>query len=167
MKFLVTITAVILLSLNASAVYQTASQSLYQMNFQAPTVTSLLDAPLTLSSAWNTLGTNSVVDVRGKKVLAAYIDLDINDDNNARIRAVAFHTLGLNSYILPIKTVSASEVKLTDEYFEFDSDTDQKMLVTWDLDGIISYITFEGQVGTSSTGTNAQFESLYYTSGWK
>jgi len=155
-------------SVSLFAEYKTASQTLYIQNFQSPSVTSLLSSPLTLTTSWQNIGDASLQEqsLAGNSSVALWTNLDINDSNNARIRALAFHTTGGASYLLPIKTVSSSDIKIESEYFEFNSDSDQKAILTWDLDRVVPYVIFQAQV--SSVGsTAAQVDDAYITKGWR
>lgn len=107
----------------------------------------LIAAAQNLTGAWADLGGELLVG--GARSIGLYVELDINDSVNARVRLLAKHTsAGANEYVLPIRTVSTSDVKLQDEYYEFNDDADQNMLLGADLDGVVLYVQFQVQAGT-------------------
>lgn len=155
-----------IVSINSNAAYKTASQTLYQLYFEGPSADDYVATAQNITTGWVVIGTASNVDVRGANVVGLWVDLDINDSTNARVRALARHTSEGDTFLFPIKTVGASDVKVEDEYFEFNSDSDQRMLLTWDIDRLISYIDFQVQVGTVNT-TAAQIDDAHVTIRWK
>ena len=116
-----------------------------------------------LTDTWVNLG--SEIDTRGEDTLGVWINLDINDTLNARMRALAKHELGgTDEYFLPIRTVSAADVKVEDEYIEFANDTDQKMLLEVGLDNIIPFVQMQVQAGTVGASAG-RIVSAYRTMG--
>jgi hypothetical protein len=96
----------------------------------------LIASPLTLTGTWADLG--SEYRLGGAGACAAYIELDINLSLNAQVRFLAKHSSAhADEFVLPIKTVSASDVKVEDEYVEFNADADQKVIVGVELDGCV------------------------------
>lgn len=81
--------------------------------------------------------------------LGLYLNLDINNTANARVRALA--KLGKNdisSFLLPIKMVGASDVKVEGEYFEFNIDADQLMVLGMETEGLVPYVQLQVMAGT-------------------
>ena len=105
----------------------------------------------------------SEIDVLGITRLGLWLNLDVNDSNNMRVRVLAKHTTaGTDEYMLPIKTVSSSDVKVEDEYLEFNADSDQKVLLSVELFKLVAYVQIQIQVGTVGS-TAGQVDSGYYT----
>lgn len=126
-------------------------------------VTELIAAAQTLTGAWVNLGFE--IDTRWDDTLGVWIDLDINDTENARIRALAKHeSEGADEYVLPIKTVSTSDVKVEDEYTEWNNDIDQKMLLGVELKKVIPFVQLQVMAGTVGASAG-QIVSAYLTFG--
>ena len=121
----------------------------------------LISSAQDLTGAWVDLGDELKVEYAQK--IGLYINLDINDSVNARIRLLAkYESGGTDEYTFPIRTVSSSNVTVAAEYIEFSSDADQKMILSWDLDGLVKYIQIQVQAGTVGA-TAGQVDSAYYT----
>lgn len=117
----------------------------------------LISAAQDLTANWADLGAELLVG--GARVVGLYAELDINDSVNARVRLLAKHTsAGTNEYVLPIRTVNSSNVKIEDEYYEFNDDADQSVLCSWELEGVVLYAQFQVQAGTVG-GTAGQIDS--------
>ena len=85
----------------------------------------------------------------GYNSIAVWLTLDINSSLDARFRALAKHTSGgAEEYDLPIKTVSASDVKIQSEYIEWNVDADQLTVYSVQCDNVIPYVQFQIQAGT-------------------
>ena len=108
----------------------------------------LITSAQTLTGSWANLG--SVQDFSQYFRSAIWLNVDINDSLNVRVRALA--KLGANdalSYTLPIRTVGASDVKLDAEYYEFNTDADQQMLLEVVSNGLAPCIQFQVMAGTA------------------
>ena len=122
---------------------------------------SIISTPQNFTDAWVDLG--SEIDTRFSQRIGMWITLDINLSNNARIRLLAKHTSGgSEEYVLPIRTVGASDVKVEPEYIEWNNDSDVLMILASDLEGLIPYVQLQIQAGTVG-GTPAQIDAAYYT----
>jgi hypothetical protein len=122
----------------------------------------LVSSPQALTGTWADLG--SEYQLGGARACAAYVELNINLSNNARIRFLAKHASAhADEFVLPIRTVSASDVKVEDEYLEFNDDADQKVVVSVDLDGCVMYGQWQAQVGTVG-GTAAAIDDAWLVS---
>lgn len=107
----------------------------------------IIAAAQPLTAAWADLG--SEYRVAGALFAGLYVELDINDSVDARVRCLAKHALAhADEFVLPIRTISASDVTVQDQYIEFNDDADQKMILGVDLDGVIIYAQFQVQAGT-------------------
>lgn len=122
----------------------------------------LISTPLDLTGTWADLG--SEYRLGGARACAAYINLDINLSLDAQVRFLAKHTSAhADEFVLPIRTVSASDVKVEDEYLEFNVDADQKVIVGVDLDGCAVYGQWQVRVNTVG-GTAAQIDDAWLVS---
>lgn len=122
---------------------------------------SLLGAPQDVTAAWVDLGAE--ITMGGYTHLGVWVDLDINDSENVRIRALAKHTAaGGDEYFLPILSVSVSDIKIQDEYFEFNEDIDQKVLVKVPTDNLVPVIQLQVMAGVVG-GTAGQVDDLQIT----
>jgi len=119
----------------------------------------LISAAQNLTGTWADLG--EVIDVRDVDSLGLWLDLDINDSENARFRILALSSETDSSpYSLPIRAVGFSDVKLEEEYFEFNVDQDQKMLVEIEVSDLIQYIKVQVKAGTVGASAG-QIDSAY------
>jgi hypothetical protein len=106
----------------------------------------IIAAAQNLTANWVDLGAE--LHVAGAKAIGLWVTLDINDSTNARVRLIAKHTsAGAEEYVVPIRTVGASDVAVEDQYHEFNDDADQSMLLSWALDGLVPYVQFQIQAG--------------------
>jgi len=120
----------------------------------------LVASPQTIGTAWADLG--SEYKLAGALSCAAYLELDIHDATNPRVRFLAKHASAhADEFVLPIRTVSASDVKIEDEYIEFNEDASQNVIVSVDLDGCVIYGQWQVQVGS---GTAAQIDDAWLVS---
>jgi|TARA_R100001530_G_scaffold10633_1_gene10452 hypothetical protein len=107
----------------------------------------LITSPQTLTGSWVALG--APVDMTTSTRCAIWLGIDINNSNNARVRALPL--LAKNSgtdYSLPIRTVGSSDVKVEEEFYEFAVDQDQEILLEIRTRGLVPYLQFEVQAGT-------------------
>ncbi len=99
------------------------------------------------TTSWVDLG--SEIEMNGFNSLAVWATLDINDTNNARIRALAkLDADGSKEYQMVIKSVGASDVKIEDHYFEWNADADMETILQIDTDGLVPKIQLQIQCGT-------------------
>jgi len=118
-------------------------------------------SPQDLTAAWADLGAELLV--AGASSIALWANFDINDSTNVRVRLLAKHaSAGADEYVLPIRTVGTSSVLVEDEYIEFNDDADQKMVISWDLNGLVPYIQFQVMAEVAGA-TPGQIDSAYVT----
>jgi hypothetical protein len=128
-------------------------------------------APQNFTAAWADLGGEIRIYEKSDKrhnfsTIGLFLNLDINDSTDLRIRALAKHTeAGADEYVLPIRTVSASDVKVEDEYIEFNDDANQKVLIEIDTSGLIQVVQFQIMAGVLGAGVAAQVDSAFYNLG--
>lgn len=118
-------------------------------------------SPQNLTDSWADLGDE--LDVEGAHFIGLFVNLNINDSTNARARLLAKRTgAGTDEYVLSIRTVRASNIKIEDRYVEFNIDADQKMLLVGDLYGLVPFAQFQVQAGAVGS-TAGQIVSAYVT----
>ncbi len=124
----------------------------------------LIQSAQTVTSDWVDLGV--LIDARGFRHVAAWLNIDINVSTMLRLRCIARHTENsTDDYVLPIRSVSAGDVKLQDEYFEFSDNIDQKMIVSCDIYNIIPHCQF--QVMANDLGSTAAIiTTAHYSTGY-
>ena len=93
--------------------------------------------------------------------MSIWLDIDINSTVDARVRILAKHTTGGDEYSHPIETVSASVISVQDEYFEFETDVDEKRVLLINLDGIIPYVQVQIEAGTVGGTAGKILDSKY------
>ena len=74
----------------------------------------------------------SVIDMQGYTNLLVYVNLDIGGATNFKIKALGQTLVGggaTDEYTFAIETVSASNIKIEDEYIEFTNDSDQLIIL--------------------------------------
>ena len=108
----------------------------------------LITAAQDLTAGWVDLGAEQ--NMASYTRCAVWINLDINDSTNARIRALAkVEGNATREYVLPIRVVGAGDVKVRAEYIEFDTDADQQMILEVDTGGLIPIVQFQIQTGVA------------------
>ena len=124
----------------------------------------ILSTPQAFTTGWVDLG--GELDTRGIGSIALWLNLDVNDGANMRVRALGKHVLdGTDEYNFPIETIGASVVSAEVRYVEFNVDGDQKIVLSWDLDHIVPAVQFQISAGTVGA-TDAQVDSAYVTMGY-
>lgn len=114
-----------------------------------------------LTNTWANLG--GVISVKGANKVTLWIELDIGSSQNARVRAVAKMTADATDvYSFPIESVNASDIKVEDEYYEFNVDADQLMVLEFDMNDSIPYIQFQVQDSNGGNGV-IKADSCYVT----
>ena len=107
----------------------------------------LIQAAQALTGSWVDLGDE--IRTNNLDSFGVFIDLDVNDSQDVRFRALCKHTQNdTDEYFLPIRTITASDVKIQDEYIEFNDDTDQKTIIQVKTDFVVPYVQLQVQAGT-------------------
>lgn len=101
---------------------------------------------MTLGTAWAAVG--SAMYVAGANLFAAFVDLEINSSNNPRFRVRPSLTAAGSAYFLGLPDEAPTVVYIEDEYIELTTDGDQKIVLAWDLGGVVPYVTLQACVGT-------------------
>ncbi len=124
----------------------------------------LIQSAQPVTAEWADLGL--LIDTRGFRAVAIWLNIEMNGSSGLRLRCIARHSAAsTDNYLLPIASVSAGEVTLQDEYFEFADNVDQKMIVSCDIDNIIPHCQFQVMAGNLSTPA-AIVTSAYYSTGY-
>lgn len=130
----------------------------------AVNVQSLIAAAQDFTVAWVDLGAE--IPVWGRTHIGLFLDLDVNDSLDMRIKVLYKHTLAhANEYDGPVKVLSASDCKIEPIYYEFNTDVDQKIYLSIPLDGDVPFVQFQIQAGTAGA-TPGQVANAEYTLAW-
>ncbi len=97
----------------------------------------------------------------GFDIVALWLNIVINDTQNARFRALAKHTGGGAGYVLPINVETATVVNVEDEYYEIVTDEDAKRIVSFTLDRIVPFVQIQIQAGIVGTIPGQVLDSKY------
>jgi hypothetical protein len=126
-------------------------------------ITAIKETAQNLTNSWADIG--SEIDLRRYRYLTLWINLDINDSNNARIRILWKRALaGTDEYVLPIKAIGASDIKVEPHYIEFNVDEDRLMVIGFDLLNTAAIIQVQVMAGTVGASAG-QIDSIYYSAG--
>ncbi len=122
-------------------------------------VNTLKGTAQSFTASWVDYGDEIGTD--GHKVLGLWLNIDINDTQDARLRVLAKHTAGGDTYVFPIKVDTATVVNVEDEYHEFVTDEDARRVVEITLDDIIPFIQVQIQAGTVGVSAGQILDSKY------
>lgn len=104
-----------------------------------------------LTNAWADLG--GEVLTLGYKKIGVWIKIDINDSQNVRLRALPKLDAGAtDEYSLSTKVITATDVALTAQYFEFSTDADGNYFIEIDTSGLIFYTQLQVMAGVVGAG---------------
>ena len=109
---------------------------------------SLISAAQNLTASWADLG--SEIDMTKYRRCMVWLNIDINDSQDVRLRAVG--KLAKNAtleYVFPIKVVTSSKVNVQDEFTEFTDDADQSVLVEILTNGLVPIVQLQVEAGTA------------------
>jgi len=101
------------------------------------------------TASWVDYGSEINSDGHGN--LSLWLDLDINDSLNTRLKIIGKHsTNGADEFPLRVSLMEMIGASYVDngDYIEFSSDTDQKILITIKLNHVIPYVQVQIQAGT-------------------
>jgi hypothetical protein len=124
----------------------------------------VIDTPQTLTTSWADVG--SEIACQGYNVLRFWFTVDINNSNDLQFKAISKHTAAGSEYNSAIKTVGASDIKIEPEYFEFNVDQDDFVMVEIEIGNATPYVQLQAKVGTLGA-TAADLEAVYVTKGYK
>lgn len=151
-----------LLPTDASGAVRVSEQSPGDTKWIGPET--LLAAAQDFTAAWADCGPE--IPTAGATHLGIWLNLDVNDSLDMRIKALAKHTTaGTDEYEIIIRTLSATDIKVEPGYIEFNTDADQKVILSIPLDGVVPFVQLQIQAGTAGA-TPGQVDSLYSTKAW-
>lgn len=110
----------------------------------------LLDSNKVATASWANIG--PVINCEGSDSVGIFLNMIIGTDLNFRVRAIGRLTATGDDYLLPIRTASASDVKVEGQYIELNVDADQKIILEVETDQIVPFIQMQIQVGTVGGG---------------
>jgi hypothetical protein len=120
----------------------------------------LKDTAQSFTASWVNYG--SEISTDGHDRISLWLNIDINDTVDTRIRLLAKHTRGgADEYTFPIETVSDSVITIKAEYIEFATDVDGKRVISFNLDQIIPFIQVQIQAGTVGASAGQILNSKY------
>lgn len=122
-------------------------------------VNTLKDTAQNFTASWVDYGGEIGTD--GHTHLSVWLNIDINDTVNARVRLLVKHTKDGAEYTLPINTTTESVVTIKPEYCEFSDDADQKMAISFHLDFVIPFVQIQIQAGTVGGTAGQILDSKY------
>lgn len=115
--------------------------------------------PQNFTTSWDDLG--GEIDTECIQALGIWLDIDINDTNDAEVRIVARHTAGGDNHTLPLDIITATVVNEEDEYIQFITDEDAKRFRSWTLDKIIPCVQVQIKCGTVGASAGQVLSSKY------
>lgn len=128
---------------------------------QSVAPTELIASAQNFTAAWADLG-DEILTWK-YRYLALFLQVDINNTLNARVRILGKTAFaGTLEYTFAISTIGAADIKVEDEYVEFNVDADQNMLIMFKLNGVIPVTQVQIMAGTAGA-TPGQIDSAYYT----
>ena len=127
--------------------------ALYQaVNLKQKDVTG--GTPQALTATWADIGDE--INTRGYNKMLLWVDIDIGDSTNARLRALAKSSIdgGTLEWEYPILSVSSTVSGVEGNYFEWTTDEDQRVILEISLDNLIEIIQLQVQCeADQTTGT--------------
>ena len=130
-----------------------------------PSVQTILSVAQNVTASWADLG--SEINVEGYSHIGLWLKVDINQAVNMRIRALAkLENNATDEYTIPIKTIGAADIKITNTYYEFDADADQNVLLEIEVGNYPKYIQLQIQAETAGA-TPGQIDSAIVTKVWR
>jgi hypothetical protein len=131
----------------------------------------LIVAAQNFTNGWAALGPEISVDGFTRATL--WVNVDINDTTDARIRCVGRAVSGGSDFELPIYNPSVAGAAGTyvvlaeGEAIELNDDVDQKLVITWDIGNTIPFIQFQiyAAIPGASPG-QILVADTYATYGW-
>jgi hypothetical protein len=104
-----------------------------------------------VSGTFEDLG--AVINTAGSDSVGLFLKMTIGTDSNFRIRAVGkLESTSADDYMLPIRTVSSSDIKIEAEYSELNVDSDQNIILEVLTDQLLPFVQFQVCVGTVGAG---------------
>lgn len=127
--------------------------------------TALISAAQDFIAAPNWADLGSEIQTDGYNWLKLWLQVDINNTLNARVRVLEKTALaGTLEYTQIIETVGTSDVKTEQQYYEINVDADQNIVILVELRNTCPVVQVQIQAGTVGA-TAGQIDSAYYSLG--
>jgi acylphosphatase len=125
----------------------------------APVTLVATGTPQNVTTGWVDFGAE--ITTNGAHTLDLWTVVTHTNSVNVRVRILGKHTASTGAeFLVPIKTVSSSDVKVNGHYYELDSDATQNILIDWEVSGI-PYV--QVQIQCETVGVTADTVSADYT----
>lgn len=125
----------------------------------APAVLIAAGSAQNVTTGWVDHGAE--ITTNGAHTLDLWTVVTHTNSVNVRVRVLGKHTATTGAeFLIPIKNISSSDVKVLGHYYELDSDATQNMLLDWDVSGI-PYV--QVQIQCETVGAVADTVSSDYT----
>jgi hypothetical protein len=112
-----------------------------------------------VTTGWVDFGAE--IATEGATLLALWLTVTHANSENVRIRILGKHTASTGAeFLIPIKNVSTSDVKVKGHYYELDSDETQNMVFDWDISAVPAV---QVQIQCETVGVVADTVSGDYT----
>ncbi len=122
-------------------------------------IRTLKDTPQDFTNEWADYGDEIGTDGYGTIVL--WLNIDINNTQNARFRILAKPVSGGAQYVLPINIATATVVNVEDEYHEIVVDEDAKRILSFMLDKVVPFVQVQIQAGAVGASPGQVLDSKY------
>lgn len=107
------------------------------------------------------------IDMRGYNTLTVFCELLIANSTDVGVRALGKHaSAGANEYNQIIKTVGSSDVKVEDHYYEFNDDSNQFMILDFEIGNGIPYIQLQHRARTTDAGNASGSLTASFVKSW-
>ena len=125
----------------------------------APAVLVAVGSPQNVTTGWVDFGTE--ITTNGAHTLALWAVITHTNSVNDRVRILGKHTATTGAeFLIPIKTISSTDVKVNGHYYELDSDATQNVVLDWDVSAV-PYV--QVQIQCETVGATADTVSGDYT----
>ncbi len=121
----------------------------------------LKDTPQDFTTSWVDYGDEIGTD--GYATIVLWLNIDINNTQNARFRILAKPTIGGAEYVLPINIATATVVNVEDEYHEIVTNEDAKRILSFVLDKVVPFVQVQIQAGAVGASPAGQVLDSKYT----
>lgn len=125
----------------------------------APAVLVAVGSPQNVTTGWVDFGTE--ITTNGAHTLVLWAVVTHTNSVNDRVRILGKHTATTGAeFLIPIKTISSTDVKVNGHYYELDSDATQNVVLDWDVSAVP---IVQVQIQCETVGATADTVSGDYT----
>lgn len=143
------------LSISAAGRLKVESQG----RITAPAILVAAASAQNVTTSWVDLGNE--ITTGGANMLALWVVVTHTNSVNVRVRILGKHTASTGAeFLIPIKTVATTDVKVNAHYYELDTDATQNILLDWDVTAV-PYVKV--QIQCETVGATADTVSSDYT----